>query len=89
MESDSPVIERDQAVTPSGESFSQLNGIERPQLGYNCAMGLFAILAAAVWLLAAFGVALGSVNMLLLGLALLGVHFAFEFVIPLGGRRRE
>jgi hypothetical protein len=38
---------------------------------------MFAILAALVWLLAAFDVHLGTVNLLLLGLSLLALHLAF------------
>lgn len=38
---------------------------------------MFALIAAIIWFLAAFGVHVGSVNLLLLGLAFLGLHFAF------------
>lgn len=38
---------------------------------------MFALIAAIIWFLAAFHVALSTVDMLLLGLAFLGLHFAF------------
>lgn len=37
---------------------------------------MFAVLAALVWLLAAFHVGLGSVDMLFLGLCFLALHLA-------------
>lgn len=37
---------------------------------------MFALIAAIIWFLAAFGVQLGSINMLLLGLAFLALYFA-------------
>lgn len=49
---------------------------------------MFALVAAVIWFLAAFGVALGHVNMLLLGLAFLALHFAFAIGIPLPSWRR-
>jgi hypothetical protein len=44
---------------------------------------MFALVAAIIWFLAAFGVGLGSVNMLVLGLAFLGLHFAFGVALPM------
>jgi hypothetical protein len=38
---------------------------------------MFALAALIVFLLALFGVALGSINMVVLGLALLSAHFVF------------
>jgi hypothetical protein len=38
---------------------------------------MFALIAAIIWFLAAFGVHIASINLLLLGLAFLGLHFAF------------
>jgi hypothetical protein len=43
---------------------------------------MFALIAAIIWFLAAFGVHIGSVNMLLLGLGFLGLHFAFSWGLP-------
>ena len=43
---------------------------------------MFALIAAIIWFLAAFGVAFGAVNMLLLGLGFLGLHFAFGWGLP-------
>ena len=43
---------------------------------------MFALIAAIIWFLAAFGVHLGSINMLLFGLAFLGLHFAFAWGLP-------
>ena len=43
---------------------------------------MFALVAAIVWFLAAFGVGLGPINMLLFGLAFLGLHFAFSWGLP-------
>lgn len=43
---------------------------------------MFALIAAIIWFLAAFGVGLGSINMLLFGLAFLGLHFAFGWGLP-------
>jgi hypothetical protein len=37
---------------------------------------VFAVIAAVIWFLAAFGVAPGGVDMLLLGLGFLGLHLA-------------
>ena len=54
---------------------------------------MFALIAAIIWFLDAFGVHLGSVNMLVLGLAFLGLHFAFGWGLgigaPWGTRRTE
>lgn len=44
--------------------------------------GMFALIAAIIWFLAAFGVHVGSVNLLLLGLAFLALHFAFSIGLP-------
>ena len=52
-------------------------------------MSIFALLAAIVWLLAAFGVHLASIDMLLLGLGLLALHFAIGYVVPIGGLHRR
>jgi hypothetical protein len=43
---------------------------------------MFALVAAIIWFLAALGVGLGSINMLLFGLAFLGLHFAFGWGLP-------
>lgn len=43
---------------------------------------MFALIAAIIWFLAAFGVGLGHVSMLLLGLAFLALHFAFAVGLP-------
>jgi hypothetical protein len=43
---------------------------------------MFALIAAIVWFLAAFGVHVGSVNLPLLGLAFLGLHFAWVVALP-------
>ena len=43
---------------------------------------MFALIAAIIWFLAAFGVHVGHVNLLLLGLAFLGLHFAFGTLLP-------
>lgn len=45
---------------------------------------MFALIAAIIWFLAAFGVGLGTVNMLLLGLAFLALQFAFGWGLPVG-----
>lgn len=44
---------------------------------------MFALIAAIIWFLAAFGLHVGSINLLLLGLAFLGLHFAFGVGLPL------
>lgn len=43
---------------------------------------MFALIAAIIWFLAAFGVHVGGVSLLLLGLAFLALHFAFGWVLP-------
>lgn len=43
---------------------------------------MFALIAAIIWFLAAFGVHLGSINLLLLGLAFLALHFAWAVGLP-------
>jgi hypothetical protein len=40
---------------------------------------MFALIAAIIWFLAAFGVKPGSVDMLLLGLAFLALHFCWAW----------
>jgi hypothetical protein len=37
---------------------------------------MFALIAAIIWFLAAFGVHVGSINLLMLGLAFLALYFA-------------
>jgi hypothetical protein len=44
---------------------------------------MFALIAAIIWFLAAFGVKLAAINMLMLGLAFLGLHFAFGWGLPI------
>lgn len=48
---------------------------------------MFALIAAIIWFLAAFGVHIGSVSLLLLGLAFLALHFAWSIGLPLPARR--
>lgn len=48
---------------------------------------MFALIAAVIWFLAAFGVHIGSVSLLLLGLAFLALHFAWSIGLPLPARR--
>lgn len=43
---------------------------------------MFALIAAIIWFLAAFGVHLGSINLLLFGLAFLALRFAFSWGLP-------
>lgn len=50
---------------------------------------MFALVAAIIWFLAAFGVALGHVNTLLLGLAFLALQFAFPVGLPVPSWRRQ
>lgn len=50
---------------------------------------MFALIAAIVWFLAAFGVHLGSVSLLYLGLAFFALQFAWGVALPLPGRRVE
>lgn len=52
---------------------------------------MFALIAAIIWFLAAFGVGLGSINMMLFGLAFLALHFAFGwgFAVPAPWTRRQ
>jgi hypothetical protein len=38
---------------------------------------MFAVIAAIIWFLAAFGLGLGKVDMLLLGLGFVALHLAF------------
>ncbi len=49
---------------------------------------MFALVAAIIWFLAAFRVGLGSVDMLLFGLAFLALHFAFGPVLTVPTLRR-
>jgi hypothetical protein len=46
-------------------------------------MSIFALIAAAIFFLRAFGVTIGSVDMLLLALGFLALHFAYEWSIPI------
>lgn len=48
---------------------------------------MFALIAAVIWILAAFGLHLGSVNLLLLGLAFLALQFAFGTALPMWHRQ--
>lgn len=50
---------------------------------------MFALIAALIWFLAAFHVGLGTIDMLLLGLGFLALHFAFGPVITMPTLRRE
>lgn len=43
---------------------------------------MFALIAAIIWFLAAFGVHLGSVSLLMLGLGFLALHFAWAVGLP-------
>jgi hypothetical protein len=43
---------------------------------------MFALIAAIIWFLAAFGVHVGSINLPLLGLAFLGLYFAWPWALP-------
>jgi hypothetical protein len=43
---------------------------------------MFALIAAIIWFLAAFGVKLAAINMLLLGLAFLALQFAWPMGLP-------
>lgn len=43
---------------------------------------MFALIAAIIWFLAAFGVTIGHVSLLLLGLAFLALHFAYSVPLP-------
>lgn len=52
-------------------------------------MSVFALIAAIVFFLAAFGVHLGSINLLLLGLAFLALHFATAWAVSWGSWRRQ
>jgi hypothetical protein len=50
---------------------------------------MFALIAAIVWFLAAFGVQLGGLNMTLFGAAFLALHFAITWwpvSVPWGRR---
>lgn len=47
---------------------------------------MFALVAAIIWFLAAFGVKMSGVDLVVLGLAFLGLHFAFAWV-PWSGWR--
>ena len=48
---------------------------------------MFALIAAIIWFLAAFGVEAGHVSLLLLGLAFLALHFVFSWAPWTGWRR--
>lgn len=43
---------------------------------------MFAIAAAVFFFLAAFGVSLGSLNLVWFGLGLLALHFGYEIALP-------
>lgn len=49
---------------------------------------MFALIAAIIWFLAAFGVDIGSIDLFLLGLGFLGLHLAFSWGIPVAFTRR-
>jgi len=49
---------------------------------------MFAIIAAVLFFLAAFGVALSGVNLVWAGLGFLALHFAFGVGIPIPAYRR-
>lgn len=42
----------------------------------------FALIAAVIWFLAAFGVHIGDVSLLMLGLAFLALHFVWSMGLP-------
>jgi hypothetical protein len=48
---------------------------------------MFALIAAIILFLAAFGVTVGSVNLLYLALAFWALHFAWGFALPTPWRR--
>lgn len=50
-------------------------------------MSIFALIAALVFFLAAFGVKLSTVDMTLLGLGFLALHFAWAWTIPIVAQR--
>lgn len=50
---------------------------------------MFALIAAIVWFLAAFGVQVASINLLLFGLAFLALHFAFGTLLPMPWHRQQ
>lgn len=50
---------------------------------------MFAIAAAVFFFLAAFGVSLGSLNLVWFGLGLLAIHFGYEIGLPVGVARRR
>jgi hypothetical protein len=50
---------------------------------------MFAVVAAILFALAAFGVVVGSINLVWLGLAFLALHFAYEISLPIGAYRRR
>lgn len=49
---------------------------------------MFALIAAIIWFLAAFGLHLGSLNLLVFGLAFLALHFAFGPLLPMPWHRQ-
>jgi hypothetical protein len=49
-------------------------------------MSIFALIAAVLFFLRAFGIELGSVDLMLLGLGFLALHFAYAWSIPIRGR---
>lgn len=50
---------------------------------------MFALIAAIILFLAAFGVKIGTINLLYLALAFLSLHFAFGWVINVATWRRN
>ncbi len=50
---------------------------------------MFALIAAIIFVLAAFNVKLGSLNLLYFGLAFWALHHAFTIVLPVWGARRS
>jgi hypothetical protein len=51
-------------------------------------MGLFALIAAILFVYAAFGGTVGTLNVIYLAVAFFFLHFAWEIVLPVGGYRR-
>jgi len=49
---------------------------------------MFALIAAIIWFLAAFGLHLGGLNLPLFGLAFFALHFAFTVGLPVPWNRQ-